>query len=212
MKGFGKIYLFKNRELAFNPVDDTVDLSKVDQISTNLFLERQKAREDLSFVDQASAVLSRGGGLAYSVKSSAMKSLSSVMTAPTNPSVRSSVIQSSKRSGYARSSYSTQTGGSRRLAPIRQDAVWAKYKKKNELQAKERELRKCHSVQQSPPPSADRKSYASLSQSVYSELGINKIALAPNAQSINMRAHTNAPTTIPDLISAKNVFTSPEMS
>ncbi len=40
MKGFGKIYLFKNRELAFNPVDDTLDLSKVDQISTNLFLER----------------------------------------------------------------------------------------------------------------------------------------------------------------------------
>jgi hypothetical protein len=30
MKGFGKIYLFKNRELAFNPVDDYVDLSKVD--------------------------------------------------------------------------------------------------------------------------------------------------------------------------------------
>lgn len=128
MKGFGKIYLFKNRELAFNAIDDSIDLSKIDAVSTNLFLERQKAREDLSFVDQASAVLSRGGGMAYSVKSSALSNLSSVMTAPTNPSVRSSIIQSSKKSGYARSSYSTQTGGSRRLAPIRQDAVWAKYK------------------------------------------------------------------------------------
>ena len=26
MKGFGTLYLFKNRELAFNPVDDSVDL------------------------------------------------------------------------------------------------------------------------------------------------------------------------------------------
>ena len=26
MKGFGTLYLFKNRELAFNPVDDSIDL------------------------------------------------------------------------------------------------------------------------------------------------------------------------------------------
>ena len=92
MKGFGTLHLFKNRELAFNPVDDSIDLAKIDAVSTSLFVERQKAREDLSFVDQASAVLSRGGGMAYSIKSSALRSLSSVMTAPTNPSVRSSVM------------------------------------------------------------------------------------------------------------------------
>jgi hypothetical protein len=137
MKGFGTIYLFKNRELAFKVIDESIDLAKLDQNNV-LFLERQKEREDLSFIDQASAILSRGGGQAFSVRSSAMKSLSSVMTAPTNPSVRSSVIQSSRRSdGLARSSYSTQTGGSRKgltgLAPLKQDIVWQRFKKKNEM-------------------------------------------------------------------------------
>jgi len=51
MKGFGTLHLFKNRELAFNAVDDSVDLSKLDSKNTSLFLERQKEREDLSFVD-----------------------------------------------------------------------------------------------------------------------------------------------------------------
>ena len=46
----------------------------------------------MSYIDQASAVLSRGGGKTYSVKSSAFRSVSSMMTAPTNPSVRSSVL------------------------------------------------------------------------------------------------------------------------
>ena len=114
MKGFGTIYLFKNREIAFNPVDESVDLATLDKNNTTLFVERQKEREDLSFIDQASAILSRGGGMAYSVRSSAMKSLSSAMTAPTNPSVNSSVIQSSRKSGY-----STNTGRSRRLAPLK---------------------------------------------------------------------------------------------
>lgn len=114
MKDFGTIYLFKNRELAFKVLDDNIDLVKLDQNNV-LFLERQKEREDLSFIDQASAILSRGGGQAFSLRSSTMKSLSSVMTAPTNPSVRSSIMQSSQRSGgLARSSYSTQTGGSRK--------------------------------------------------------------------------------------------------
>ena len=114
MKGFGTIYLFKNREIAFNPIDESVDLATLDKNNTTLFVERQKEREDLSFIDQASAILSRGGGMAYSVRSSAMKSLSSAMTAPTNPSVNSSVIQSSRKSGY-----STNTGRSRRLAPLK---------------------------------------------------------------------------------------------
>ena len=75
--------------------------------------------------------------MAYSVKSAALRSMSSVMTAPTNPSVRSSAMASSKRSAY-----SISTRGSRQLAPIKKDAVWARYKKKNEQQARDRELRK----------------------------------------------------------------------
>lgn len=51
MKGFGMLYLFKNRELAFNPVDDSVELGAIDSANKSLFLERQKVHEDLSFVD-----------------------------------------------------------------------------------------------------------------------------------------------------------------
>ena len=55
------------------------------------------------------------------------------MTAPTNPSVSSSVIQSSSKSFNLKSQYSTQTGASRqKLGPLKQDLVWARYKKKNE--------------------------------------------------------------------------------
>ena len=36
--------------------------------------------------------------------------------------------------------------------------------------------------------------------------------LAPNASGVNMRVHNNAPTTIPDLTSAPNVFRSPQGS
>ena len=142
--------------------------------------------------------------MAYSIKSSAIKSISSVMTAPTNPSVRSSVIQSSR--GYARSSYSTQTGGSRKQALKPKDDLWARYKKKNEDEARERQLRKSQSVHGTP--AQDRRSYQSVPRSIHSELQ-NKRMLAPNATNINMNVHTNAPTTIPDLMSAPNVFASP---
>ena len=142
-KGFGTLFLFKNRELAFNQVDDMVDLATLDKTNTALFVERQREREDLSFIDQASAVLSRGGGMTMSVKSSALRSLSSAMTAPTNPSVRSSVIQSSRKSGIS--------SASRQLAPLKQDLQWIRYKKKNEQQAREREMRKSQSMHHGSP-------------------------------------------------------------
>ena len=107
MKGFGTLHLFKNRELAFKQIDELVDLGQIDAEREDLFLARQKEREDLSFIDQASAVLSIGGGKAFSMRSSAMNSLNSVMTAPTNPSVTSSFVQSSRKSGQARSTFST---------------------------------------------------------------------------------------------------------
>ena len=85
--------------------------------------------------------------MSYSMRSNAMKSLSSIMTAPTNPSIRSSAIQSSRRNGSQklRSSYSNATTGSRQLIPIKKDTVWARYKKKNEAEAREREMRKSQS-------------------------------------------------------------------
>lgn len=44
LRGFGTLYLFKNRELAFNPVDESINLAQLDSFKTNagndLFLER----------------------------------------------------------------------------------------------------------------------------------------------------------------------------
>ena len=51
MKGFGTLYLFKNRELAFNPLDESIDLGQIDNDNKSLFMERQRMHEDLSFVD-----------------------------------------------------------------------------------------------------------------------------------------------------------------
>ena len=51
IKGFGTVYLFKNRELAFNAADDSIDLGSLDKQNTTLFVERQREREDLSFID-----------------------------------------------------------------------------------------------------------------------------------------------------------------
>ena len=64
--------------------------------------------------------------MSMSVRSTALRSLSSAMTAPTNPSVRSSIIQSSRKSGYSTNSRS------KNLGPLKQDLLWAKYKQKNE--------------------------------------------------------------------------------
>ena len=51
IKGFGTVYLFKNRELAFNAADDSIDLGSLDKQNTTLFVERQREREDLSYID-----------------------------------------------------------------------------------------------------------------------------------------------------------------
>ena len=40
IKGLGTIYLFKNRELAFNAVDESLDLGSLDKNNTTLFVER----------------------------------------------------------------------------------------------------------------------------------------------------------------------------
>ena len=40
MKGFGTLFLFKNRELAFNAVDDSINLAALDKTNTSIFVER----------------------------------------------------------------------------------------------------------------------------------------------------------------------------
>ena len=43
MKGFGMLHLFKNRELAFNPVDESINLGQLNETNkrnSNLFVER----------------------------------------------------------------------------------------------------------------------------------------------------------------------------
>lgn len=97
LKEIGTLYLFKNRELAFNAVDESIENLEPlgGKKGTDLFLARQKEREDLSYIDQASAILSAGGGRAYSMRSSTLRTLSMV-TPPTNPSVASSAFKSQK--------------------------------------------------------------------------------------------------------------------
>ena len=87
-RGLGTLHLFKNRELAFLFEDESIDLATIagTKVSNDLFLERQKEREDLSYIDQASAVLSAGGGNTFSVRSSAMRSFSHAGTIPSRMS------------------------------------------------------------------------------------------------------------------------------
>ena len=95
MKDIGTIFVFKNRELAFNAIDESIGNLEplAGRKGTDLFIARQREREDLSFIDNASAVLSAGGGKAYSMRSSAVRTMS-VVTPCTNPSVGSSVFRS----------------------------------------------------------------------------------------------------------------------
>ena len=52
-RGLGTLHLFKNRELAFLFEDESIDLATIagTKVSNNLFLERQREREDLSYID-----------------------------------------------------------------------------------------------------------------------------------------------------------------
>ena len=128
--------------------------------------------------------------MAYSVRSSALRSLSSAMTAPTNPSVSSSVIQSSSKSFNLKSQFSTQTGASQKLAPLKQDLVWARYKKKNEQQARERAAMR--STQQiDATPDLDRRSVHSIARSSNREQRANSMALIPNT--VNIALNPTAP-------------------
>jgi hypothetical protein len=86
LKKTGHILLFKSRELAFQPVNS-------DSAPEALRIERGRMREDVSVIDAASAVLSSGGGKAFSIRSSKL-SQNSYATPASNLSVKSSLFES----------------------------------------------------------------------------------------------------------------------
>ena len=65
----GCLTLYKNRELVFSQINEDSSL-----ILTNEALrdERNRVRDEISMIDAASAVLSMGGGKAFSVNSRAL--------------------------------------------------------------------------------------------------------------------------------------------
>ena len=189
LKGFGTLYLFKNRELAFRHQEEahTIDLGAIagTKTSTDLFLARQREREDLSYIDGASAILSRGGGNTFSVKSSAWKSISNVGSVPSN----------ANRSVRYSSTSSVVSGqrSSKLLNPIKKDFVWKKYMRRNAQNAKDREAK-----------SAQNRGDVAVQG--YNTEKIKQGPMKEPPASMNMRTHTNAPTTIIDLHSPKGYF------
>lgn len=96
IKGCGYLHLFKSRELAYNFIDESSGGTLTDlKIADDIFRARNQEREDLSFIDGASAILSRGGGHSFAVKAAALSKLSTV-TPPSNISVTSSTFGSKR--------------------------------------------------------------------------------------------------------------------
>lgn len=82
--------------------------------------KRQEAREDISVIDQASAILSAGGGRVMSIKSSYLENLS----------VRTPQSQISKASSFSQRSASNK---------IAQPQNWAKYRLRQKYESARRE-------------------------------------------------------------------------
>ena len=198
-KGLGTLHLFKNRELAFLFEDDSIELKTItgSRVSNDLFLERQKEREDLSFIDSASAVLSMGGGNTFSIKSSALRSLSHAGSIP------SRVSKDTRSARYSTSSSITHGQRSKQmLNPLKKDLVWKRYLRKNAEQARAR---------------ADAVSTKSKSLSVHSinnayntmNVGSSVGGVYKERQvpaSMNLNTHTNAPTMVMGLSSPDGVY------
>lgn len=136
MKGLGVLHLFKNRELALTSDQEPQVFGEL--TAEEILRARNKEREDLSFIDNASAVLSRGGGMAYSVKSSTIDALSMVTPPTTNPSVASSVF-GSKISAKSTRIGSVTSSVRKELKPLKKDVLWQRYKQKNAEAARRHE-------------------------------------------------------------------------
>ena len=138
MNGFGVLHLFKNRELAFTAADEPQQ-SFGSLTAEELLRSRNKEREDLSFIDNASSILSRGGGLAYSMKSSTLDALSMMTPPTTNPSAKSSIF-GSRISGQSTNIDSKKTKSvMHELKPLKKDLIWNRYKLKNAEALKKRD-------------------------------------------------------------------------
>lgn len=138
-KGVGNLHLFKNREIALSGLEELPGQLTNEEIMR----ARNKERQNISFIDSASAVLSRGGGMGYSVRASAIDALSLLTPPTTNPSVASSVF------GTQVSGRSTQPGSftsKRELKPLKKDSLWKRYKEKNAAAVKRHEEKVARSV------------------------------------------------------------------
>ncbi len=62
----GCLTLYKNRELVFSQINEDSSLSLTNEALRD---ERNRVRDEISMIDAASAVLSMGGGKAFSVNS-----------------------------------------------------------------------------------------------------------------------------------------------
>lgn len=85
----GSLVVTRSRELAFYPAE------KADE--SEIWSSRTYVRDDISMIDQASAVLSMGGGKSFSVRSSKV-SMPSMLTPVTHLSQATSLFTESKQS------------------------------------------------------------------------------------------------------------------
>lgn len=123
LKGLGALHLFKNREIALSTTEDAYNDNGL--TSEELMRARNKERQDLSFIDSASAILSKGGGHAYSVKASTLDAMSMITPPSSNPSVASSVFsQMSKTS----TRLATVVTNPQDLRLPKKDILWQRYK------------------------------------------------------------------------------------
>ena len=86
----GYLTLYKNRELCFHP-------NVTDAASDEIAAQRGMTRDDISILDNASAILSSGGGKAFSVRSSKVSRVS-VTTPATKISSVAPSVASARRS------------------------------------------------------------------------------------------------------------------
>jgi hypothetical protein len=120
----GNLHLYKNGELHFESKSDT-DMAFTSPSGKH----RHEAREDISIIDNASAILSSGGGRVMSIKSSYLENLS-VRTPLSQASTKSSTTRSTS---HSQKQYSSQN--------------WAKYRMRQKYESAKRE----HPISEEPP-------------------------------------------------------------
>jgi len=178
MKGFGILHIFKNREIALSGFEEVQGQLTKEEIMR----ARNKERQDISFIDSASAILSRGGGMGFSVKASAIDALSLLTPPTTNPSVASSVF-GTHVSNKSKSTQVGSIGSKHELKPLKKDALWRRYKEKNEAAVRRH----------------DEKVSRSIPHKQISSISSPRHDIQVEGCSMKKLNNTLEPTTIPDL-------------